>query len=168
MIFAYLGRQGSGKTYLQSIMALWQAHSFNKPIISNYDLKYSKPVTEFSSFQQIKSTVLSLDEMQWFVDSRESKKNVDMTHYITQFRKLDIDFHYNTQRLNQIDKRLRENTDIIFLPNYYKHLNKLVFDIFDAQAEKLLNTMVIDEVDHYFGLYKRNHIVSAKTLFNVQ
>lgn len=65
--------------------------------------------------EQLQNAVLLLDEMHIWIDSRSSmkQKNKAITYFILQTRKRNVRLLYTTQHLHQVDKRLRDTTDVI-------------------------------------------------------
>lgn len=68
--------------------------------------------------------ILCITEMQQIINSIGSKTDqvlfIDM--FASQLRKYDVDLYYDTQRFNNIHKRLRIHTDNIFMP-YKTHMD---------------------------------------------
>jgi len=63
---------------------------------------------------QLRKAVLILDEVHVYIDSRSgmSKKNVILSYFVLQTRKRDVRLLYTTQFIDQVDKRLRQPTEV--------------------------------------------------------
>ena len=91
-------------------------------VYSNYGLKFPHTLLTKKVFdemiknkEQLQNAVLLLDEMHVWIDSRSSmkQKNKGITYFILQTRKRNVRLLYSTQHLHQVDKRLRDSTDVI-------------------------------------------------------
>jgi hypothetical protein len=134
-IFGWIGKQRNGKTALATFFSFLRYNNENETILSNmeslsFPTKRLKPI-HFESKEEMKKLInglncsILLDEAHLWVDSRNSKKNTGKTYFISQCGKIlreRGDFHYTTQYPNQIDKRLRYNTDV------YLHVEKKKID----------------------------------------
>jgi len=69
-------------------------------------LEYSK------NQEQINNTSLAITELHTLIDSRASGSNKFITWFFLQLRKRGVNLYGDTQHFGQIDKRVREQTDI--------------------------------------------------------
>ncbi|MFW6129917.1 MAG: ATP-binding protein [Atribacterota bacterium] len=125
-IMGVVGSMGAGKTLFMSFLAY--QYRMTHYIMANYDLKCrhedltpDKVKNMMARANKLKgSKLVLLDEVHIFNDSRSSmsKQNMVFSYFITQTRKNDIQMMYTTQHFNQVDKRLRDNTDVITFPVY--------------------------------------------------
>ena len=115
----FVGSMGSGKT-LSMVKMAYEYHKQGYKILSNMKLNFphryitSKDVQEFASNQeQLYNTVVLLDEIHIFMDSRRSgsKKNLLTSYFLTQTRKQKVKLLATTQHRHQVDRRLRDNTE---------------------------------------------------------
>ncbi|GAH06534.1 unnamed protein product, partial [marine sediment metagenome] len=62
----------------------------------------------------LQNAVIGIDELHMICDSRRSgkKQNILMTYFVLQSRHRSVNFYYTTQHDGQVDKRIRENTDM--------------------------------------------------------
>lgn len=127
MIIIYVGRKGRGKT-LTLVKDAYKYHLEGWKILSNMqELRFGenfnpKDLFDNNFLKSLKNTVLVIDEIQHFFDSRRSmnKKNVDFTHFLQQIRKNNIRLLGSIQRLGNVDLRVREQLDISVFPNHNK------------------------------------------------
>lgn len=124
MIVAYLGGKGRGKTltmtkdaydyYLMGYRVMTNMDNINFPaqIITNEQIK------QINKDSNIVNCVLMIDEAQVFFDSRMSQTsgNKNFSYFIQQSRKRNIHIFYTAQFVNDVEKRLREQTDIKATP----------------------------------------------------
>lgn len=111
---------GSGKT-LSLTRYVYREYLKGKKIYSNmhfnfpYEritkeklLKYKEDHTLFNN------CIIVIDEIHVFIDSRRSmsKGNVDIGHLLVMTRKLGVDLYWTSQQEHQVDRRLRDNTEI--------------------------------------------------------
>ena len=129
VIMGFVGPRGDGKT-LAMTAALIHGYKRNKTIYSNYGLKFppseenpspvlplrATTLTEFADADSgLQDAIVAVDEIHVWLDSRSSqtKRNKVASYMVTQSRKRDVDVFYTTQLLHQVEKRVRDNTDII-------------------------------------------------------
>lgn len=129
VIMGFVGKRGDGKT-LAMTAALFRAHTFERTIFSNYGLHFPDESTANPSYIPLTADMVSdfaksdsglidaaigIDEIHVWLDSRMhgSKRNRVASYMLTQTRKRSVDVFYTTQFLHQVEKRVRDNTDII-------------------------------------------------------
>lgn len=148
MIVIFVGSQGSGKT-ISITKFLLQDYAKGKNIMTNFGLKgvkyktiTKKMLQEYAQNQdQINNTSIGLTELHTIIDSRSSGKNKFITWFFLQLRKRGVTLYGDTQHFGQIDKRVREETDLFiecrtylrnpetnkFNPTFKKEFNKEEF-----------------------------------------
>ena len=172
MIIGYIGTRGRGKT-LSVVREAYEHYLKGYTIYSNIKLnkKYFKTYQQISHSDiigwvegdvQFKKAFFILDEVHVYLDSRMgmSKKNVIFTYFILQTRKRNVRIGYTTQFYDQVDKRLRQPTEILIQCQNYKS---------DAQVyqsnevlEKETGRKFLDNflANTYFGYYNTDEIVN--------
>lgn len=110
--WCFQGTLGSGKTLSMSICGALA--SFTQPVYANYETSFARPIESIAHLFQLRDAVLLLDEFQSMLDSREFKKNVELTQWILIVRKLGLSIFYTTQFLGQVDLRVRHVTERVF------------------------------------------------------
>jgi hypothetical protein len=75
--------------------------------------------------------LIILDEAHIFLDSRNSasKRNKIISYFLLQTRKKGCHLYYTTQRFHQIDKRLRDNSDVLIQCRTAKDKNGRLFTL---------------------------------------
>lgn len=123
--------RGNGKTCSMTGCA-YLDYLEGREIWSNYKTDFSDEIIGFQQMinkirkeeKRKKDLVLCITEMQQIINSIGSKIKqvlfIDL--FASQLRKYDVDLYYDTQRYNNIHKRLRMHTDNIFLP-YKTHMD---------------------------------------------
>lgn len=129
-VYAILGGIGSGKTMAMVYMALQDAQIRGKKILSNIKMviphfQFIKASMMETMPKNLKNITLCIDEIHNFMDSRSGTTGVNKkrTHFILQSRHAgqgSLDIIYTTQFLHQVDKRLRNNTDVKVYPYIIK------------------------------------------------
>lgn len=137
-IFGVVGGIGSGKTMTLAYLGMNDLNS-GKKIFSNVTFikvppNLNKNITYLTAenlatiFQDVKDKKINMEnstvviqEMHNYIDSRRSVSNKSLliTYWILQSRhtgKGSCDIIYDTQRISQVDIRLRTNTDFILEP----------------------------------------------------
>lgn len=121
--------RGNGKTLSMTGLSYLDFLSGRK-VWSNYQTTFADEVIGMQAMIEKIGTepnpdlVLAVSEMQQVLNSIGSSFDqilfIDM--FASQLRKLDVDLYYDTQRFNNIHKRLRIHTDIILIP-YKTHMD---------------------------------------------
>lgn len=148
MIVAIMGFAGTGKSMLSVYLAARFKIFGNYEIISNmkefklrdYDLETDFiPIVDSiradrNIIKQPKQRLLHVDEIQQYLDSRESstKKNKKLSKYFYQIRKFGFDFIYTLQDFYSLDIRLRRITEMFMIPNYNKMTKILSYDAYST------------------------------------
>ncbi len=115
-VVGIIGNRGAGKTCLLTSLLYIDSQLGNK-VICNYSVKFPATYMTFSQVadlpESLKGATLGFDELGIGADSREffSKRNSKIAKLITQIRKRKCLMYYTVQRLNLIDKRVRQQTD---------------------------------------------------------
>ena len=157
-IMAIVGAMGAGKTLLASAMALRLKPFYT--IIANYDLRIREydilpeNVSDlmFTAEKVKGKKLMVIDEFHIFSDSRlsGSHQNVLMSYFVTQTRKQDIQLIYTTQQFGQVDIRIRDNTDVMAIPDY-------------DSATDTMNVVYMVK-DWFSGQFKTSHMKQYKNL----
>lgn len=167
MIIAYTGKLGSGKT-LSMTKQLYEDHKNDKSeIFTNYGLKFPHKLLDASFMKDFKSLNLThcsvgVDEFHVFMDSRSSarKSNRLISYFILQTRKRDTHLYYTTQFFNQVDKRLRNITDIIVeCKSLTVQGEKYIISTMTTREGKRYRTSF--KASDYFKLYDTNEVISG-------
>jgi len=147
MITIMVGSQGSGKTLYMTKTAFEQQGV--KDIYSNYKLNFSHKKADFKKMlsASYNNALILIDEAHiWGLDSRScmSKNSKELVKkFIVQCRKQGVDLLLSTQRIRQIDVRVRENADFLIT---------LVKWIYDPIQKKLCQAI---QSQHY----PKDHII---------
>lgn len=165
MIIGYIGARGSGKSASMTLEA-YNYYLAGYTILSNIGLKF--PYTPYtgsmietfaSEKNPLNHAVLLIDEAHVLLDSRSSvtKRNRIVSYFILQTRKRDVHLLYTTQSYHQIEKRLRDQTDIIIECDFNKE-NLLIRQSAHSVATGTNRRRII-KATPAFSLYDTNEIV---------
>ena len=72
--------------------------------------------------------------MQLFFDSRLWKNNIEFSHFIQQIRKRNIVILGTTQYIDTLDKRIRQNSDVLIKPRFIKEVDECINSVFDITS----------------------------------
>lgn len=118
MLITIDGAKGSGKTYLMAKMQKKDAE--NMPVLSNYDL-YVEDLKKFTHLHQIFGeiqTSIGIDEGQKYFDARKFMSfPPQFAEMVAGDRHDKNKIYITTQGFDHIDKRVRQNTDILISVN---------------------------------------------------
>lgn len=137
MIVGIEGGLSQGKTLVMTDLLKREHVQLGKPLYVNYTLRRlpHQPVdmqwlldAQMSHFQfdQGHGAAIGLDEMHILMDSRTSvtKRNRLVSYFLLQTAKEGINLYYTTQDFGQVDKRLRQRTDLAVTVTKQKNLHK--------------------------------------------
>jgi hypothetical protein len=119
LIIGVWGPKGAGKDALCAYLA-FKGHRNGRLILSNtalrFPFKWVKRSDLVSRKAQLANCVLYLGEVQTFMDARmhATKGNIEASYLFMQSRKRNVTVLWNTQRLRQVEVRLKENTDYLY------------------------------------------------------
>lgn len=134
LVIGFIGQVGSGK----SLSLVYEAYKYylrGHTVYSNIKLNFPFIPLTFGRLQQmienkeqLQDAVLLIDECHVFIDSRNSmkKRNKIVSYFILQTRKRNVRLLYTTQHLAQVEKRLRDTTDIIVFNKNLSNQTSLV------------------------------------------
>lgn len=120
-VIGIIGPKGSGKTVLLAYL-LYKDYLSGRSIVSNFDLAFDHKQRNFSELVKLpdflQNATAGYDEFHLAVDSRRStsKTNIDFDTFLSQLRKLNCILIYTTQIFEKLDKRVRNQTDILIFP----------------------------------------------------
>jgi hypothetical protein len=121
MIIGMIGRMGTGKT-LSAVRYAYHFYKSGYTIYSNIHLKFPHRYVGLQDLinlcnnqTYLEKSVMLIDEVGFYVDSRnsQSKKNRLISLWIVMTRKLGVHVLYTSQKFHAIDRRLRDNTDVV-------------------------------------------------------
>lgn len=170
--FHALPVRGNGKTATMTYLLYSQYDNKGYKTYTNYPKKYSV----FKKTEELADVILNdndreikavgIDEIQVFYDSysKTSKKSkyFDNITLIQQSRKKNLDVYYTVQRLKDLERKIRSQTDFFLLPIKYHERTKkrcyidrckrndhafIVYDV--GTGRKVANFRVKDIVDLY-------------------
>lgn len=148
-VIGIVGDRGAGKTCLMTALLYIDSQLGNK-IICNYKVKFPAKYMSFKKVatlpKEIISATLGFDELGVGADSREffKKRNADIGKLITQIRKRKCLLYYTVQRLNLIDKRIRQQTDLFFLMEKTEHEGIFTLTVIKANTGELVQKTNFD------------------------
>ena len=152
MIYGIIGGQGSGKSILLTRIMLQDIFGGNK-VFSNMKINIKdkskadnffvlSSIKDLLENDDIKHSSVCIDEANlWGLDSRNSgkKENIRIsTELCQQIRKRHINFYYTTQRFGKVDKRLRDETDVILRCEKYRLIDK-------NKIERIIDSVWLDK-----------------------
>lgn len=172
MIIGFIGRMGSGKTLSMTRYA-YKYYRAGYKIFSN--IKFFFPYTEYTLSELVdfanndvplKKSLIILDEAHIFLDSRNSqnKKNKIISYFLLQTRKKGCHLYYTTQRFHQIDKRLRDNSDVLIQCKTKKSKDGTQYTLNNINILLENNIKTINDVyisSNYFDLYDTYEVVKS-------
>ena len=116
MIIAFTGSLGSGKTLLMAYL-LHEFQKIDRTILANFKLSFPYKQITFEDIENFKpnNCCLGLDELEIWLDCRSSmsKQNRIISYFILQTRKRYVDLFFTTQTFDQVEYRLRNQTNYV-------------------------------------------------------
>src|SRR6056297_2716642 len=170
MIIGYIGTRGRGKT-LSCVREAYEHYKNGYTIYSNVKLDDKKFKTWHTitgdmlidwvqGEKQFKKAFFILDEVHVYMDSRMgmSKRSVIISYFVLQTRKRDVRIGYTTQFLNQVDKRLRNPTEIFVECQNYMTKNGVIQENKVFHEETSRAWLDRFKANDYFGYYNTDEI----------
>lgn len=174
MIICFIGTVGSGKTISMTIEA-YKYYKRGMSIYANYGLSFPHTKLDKQTFdrlirdkESLQDCVILLDEVHIWLDSRSSmgKKNKAISYFLLQTRKRNVRLLCTTQHFHQIDKRLRDTTDVLVYCENMTNKTSLVtggltlikLEYFKQYSGEPSSTKVLN-VTPFFSLYDTTEIV---------
>lgn len=118
VIIGFWGFMGSGKTLNMTKWGILFSEITGRPLYANYHINHPnfKFFSDFQELEQVRHAIILYDEIHVDLDSRgwDKKRQQAFTHWFTQTRKMYCSFFYATQSIDQLEKRVRNNTQYLF------------------------------------------------------
>jgi len=179
MIQLIVGNQGSGKTLFMAKMGL-KAVNEGKKVYSNFKLNYEHTILTFDDLMgcKLNNCVVLLDEAHlWGLDSRDSLKRHNkalVKQFVVQVRKQGVILYICTQFPNAIDRRVRDNLDLMIAcqkkilidgklkeviqsENFPDHINIIELEVMRMYDNKVKYTGFIG--NNSWGLYDTHEVI---------
>ncbi len=152
-VYGFDGKFGAGKSAFCSLLAVNEARRGSRELWANYTIHGGFELRTIADLYAAEGAVVVIDEAYLVADSRSStgKANAAFDTWLGQCRKQDIDLFVIFQQLHKVDKRLRENIDILFsLRNLGGHTSAVT--VWDMDRMRKLASYEWDRRPAY-GLY---------------
>lgn len=164
-LIGIIGDRGAGKTCLMTAL-LYIDYANGHKIVANYHLNFP---SKYMTFEQvadlppnIKNATLGFDELGIGADSREffKKRNSGIGKLITQIRKRNCLLYYTVQRLNLIDKRVRQQTDKFILMEKTSTPGISILRLLEGWNAEMIAKTTFDG-RRFFDMYDTNEIIDT-------
>jgi hypothetical protein len=140
------GMKGAGKTVYMTYRG-YLAYRQNKPVFANYHLEFPYEPINLDTFVNhpdvLRDATVLVDEAHNYFDAREfmSKKNQKFNKFAVQVRKRRVEVILSSQQYENIDIRIRKNTDVVSECHPYR----LVM----INGKKSLRPCLLSEIEHH-------------------
>lgn len=155
-VVCFMGSLGSGKTLTMSLLS-YCASMLGVPVYSNYSTSYALRISSLPHLFNLRSGLLVLDEMQALLDSREFKRNTNITQWLMLIRKFGLGLYYTSQHIDNVDKRLRLITDYIVWASksYYNGSKCSVLNVYRVSGDSAIfrRRVTLQYAPSMFSLY---------------
>lgn len=174
MIIGLISPKSQGKTVTMVKMMLEGLVKGNKIMANMKHLGFKHELLQndffqnFSTYNFGEGTLICIDEIHIFVDSRNSGsiRNKLMSYLFTQTSKRNVKLLYTTQFFHQIDKRLRSNTEI-----FIKCKKQIIKDPETGEEKVYIHLLIYNRTtdkttrvtylaNSLFNYYKRSEIIN--------
>jgi len=153
---AFQGPLGAGKTLAMTALGAY-CYAGGHTLYAHYDCVYARPIMSVSHLFRIRNAVLMLDELQSIVDSREFKKNVDMSQWAVIVRKLGLTILYTTQFLGQVDLRIRHVTSFVYMSEAVfqgsQESSRYTIVRWHGEGGRVVRRFILPHTDALYALY---------------
>jgi hypothetical protein len=172
MMFGYIGQIGSGKTLsmIRDVVRRYEREKGRFQIYSNIHLKGLKytflKLEDLMLWAQEEhdfkgETLMIVDEFHIWMDSRSSmmRKSRIVSYFLLQTRKVGVDLYWTTQFPDQVDKRVRNLSDIS-IECYHKPRSQWFHNIIIRRLLRGYSTTVRHfKGEPYFKFYDTREVV---------
>lgn len=144
-------------------MVMWAkllSDEVKAPIVANFNpLGNSLYFDNWKTLKDIKNSIILFDELGTSIDSRnfKSEDQINFTHIFSQLAKKGNTFLYSAQRLNLVDKRVRDQTDYLILCNKDWNTGILSQTWLDTQqgmiGARFIGEYIIHDPAPFYDLY---------------
>lgn len=151
------GMKGAGKTVYMTFRG-YQSYLRKKRVFANYQLEFPfKPINLDTFIKHpdiLRDATVLVDEAHNYFDAREfmSKKNQKFNKFAVQIRKRRVEVILSSQQYENIDIRIRKNTDVVSECHPYRLVR--------VDGEKTLRPCLLTEIE----AHKVDMIIIKKTL----
>jgi hypothetical protein len=155
VVMAICGEMGSGKTLTMTYLAYTKFYKHNIPVFANYGFKYrNKFLKKSDELKKLQDGCLALDEIWLWLDSRAfmKRKNKFLSTILLKSRRRGLHILYTAQDFSQVDKRLRNVTDIICYPELSQKTTKCYVHPYMVGSGKKLPIFVF-KTKSVFSMY---------------
>lgn len=138
-ICLFSGMQRSGKTFLATLIATYYYKNFDIPVYTNMDIEEFNKISYLSQMPiDKKPKILLLDELHFYLNSRNFKTQADFIYFLNTICKRNIFLLGTCIHPDMIDKNLRIQLNYFVLcksDNYNLHYR--IYDIQNQQRKEL-------------------------------
>lgn len=159
-ITVIIGKLGSGKTLLLSLIGLKIANSYPEiKVISNYETSFSEYVPKVENMLRRKNCVMLYDEAITSLDSRKWKSEVNQlgSNMVLKSRKLNQSMYMTVQAFELLDIRIRRIVNTVINVRYSKS-QRIIF------VENLTNGTKYQiklKDDSIFEIYNTKEVIKS-------
>lgn len=133
-ICLFSGLQRSGKTFLPTLISTYYNKKFDIPVYTNMDDKDFIRISKLTDIPLDKeSKILLLDELHFYLNSRNFKQQADYIYFLNTICKRNIMLLGTTITPDMVDKNLRIQLNYFVLCK--KDNFNLYYKIFDMQSQ---------------------------------
>jgi hypothetical protein len=155
VIVGFIGELGTGKTLSMTWFAENKFHKHKIPVYANYGFKHRKQfLKKPDDMKNLKNGCIALDEVWLWLDSRAfmKKQNKFLSGILLKSRRRGLDILYTAQDFSQVEKRLRNITDILVYPEMSPKMTTCYAKAYSRFSGKQLYTVQI-KTKPVFKLY---------------
>jgi len=172
MIFGFWGVQRSGKTLMMTALGGFIAQLVPQPIYANYTVAIpGVEVIRFDNWKELKNVynaMILFDEVGTSIDSRNTKSTdqIEFTHLFAQMGKKGNTFMYTAQKLDTVEKRIRNNTDYLIRATRLWPGNDIMLKWEDAQESfeirQLVGYYYLKDPTPIYKLYDSFEVITSQ------
>jgi hypothetical protein len=172
MIIGIQGLIGGGKTLTMTFFLYQEGMVYGRNVFANYKLffpfKWLKAKEMVDLNKNLVNSAIGVDELEVIADSRRSgsPQNVAMSYFVLQSRHRSVNFYYTTQFLHQVDKRIRDNTDVkVIVENLEYEGKPNQFRVIMIDHHKVKRKIKVFTLNGFtlYDLYDTNYIIDPFT-----
>ena len=166
MIIGFYGRRGKGKT-LSATRLIKAYKEEGYKVFTNTPFKFEHEIITkqmlidyYNTDTNFDKAIFFLDEAHMFLDSRRGTSGLSLiiTYFVLQTRKRGVKLIYTTQDKDQVDKRLRQQTEVDVYCDIHDYKGKKVIqnDIHEGEVFKKRLFFIADD---YYDMYDTTKLI---------
>lgn len=168
LVIGWFGRMGAGKTLNMVKWAVLFSELTGRKIYSQIKINHKNWISfsDFRELEEVRHAIILFDEIHTLFDSRkwDSKLQQKFTYWFTQTRKMYNTIFYTSQTLDQLEKRVRNNTQFVVLCTKDRKRGEMFESFYNTEfgfsQAQFLSRKVFTKPELIYNLYDTRQLIN--------